>query len=81
MATQPTLSRLENGVQRSELMRLGRWFLKRYLRRLKKRRPHTIVLDLDGTDDPTHGQQEFSFYHGYYRSHILEGVPFTWTVY
>ena len=29
------------------------------------------MLDLDSTDDPTHGQQEFSFYHGYYRSHIL----------
>jgi hypothetical protein len=26
---------------------------------------------LDSTDDHTHGQQEFSFYHGYYRSHIL----------
>ena len=52
-------------------MRLGRWLLKRYLRRLQKRRPHTMVLDLDSTDDPTRGQQEFSFYHGYYRSHIL----------
>ena len=27
--------------------------------------------DLDSTDDHTHGQQEFSFYHGYYRNHIL----------
>lgn len=71
MATQPTLCRLENGVQRSELMRLGRWLLKLYLRRLKKRRPQSIVVILDGSDDPTHGRQEFSFYHGYYRSHIL----------
>ena len=30
-----------------------------------------IILDLDSTDDHTHGQQEFSFYHGYYRNHIL----------
>ncbi len=45
--------------------------MKRYVRRLKKRRPEKIVLDLDSTDDPTHGQQEFSFYHGYYRSHML----------
>ena len=29
-----------------------------------------IVLDLDGTDDPTHGQQEGSAYHGYYRQHM-----------
>jgi hypothetical protein len=27
------------------------------------------VLDLDGTDDPTHGAQEGSAYHGYYRQH------------
>ena len=41
------------------------------MRSLKKRRPSKIILDLDSTDDHTHGQQEFSFYHGYYRNHIL----------
>ncbi|MFN8593135.1 MAG: transposase [Thermomicrobiales bacterium] len=33
--------------------------------------PTHIVLDIDGTDDPTHGQQEGSAYHGYYRQHML----------
>jgi hypothetical protein len=33
--------------------------------------PTHLVLDLDGTDDPTHGQQEGSAYHGYYRQHML----------
>ena len=33
--------------------------------------PGIRILDLDSTDDHTHGQQEFSFYHGYYRNHIL----------
>ena len=28
--------------------------------------PHQIVLDLDATDDPLHGQQEGRFFHGYY---------------
>jgi hypothetical protein len=28
--------------------------------------PTQIVLDLDSTDDPTHGQQERTAYHGYY---------------
>ena len=50
-------------------MRLSRW-LRRYVRSLKKRRPSKIIR-LDSTDDHTHGQQEFSFYHGYYRNHIL----------
>jgi hypothetical protein len=30
--------------------------------------PPEIVLDLDATDDPLHGQQEGRFFHGYYRS-------------
>ena len=36
----------------------------------KKSRPEKIILDIDSTDDVTHGQQEFSFYHGYYREHM-----------
>jgi Transposase DDE domain group 1 len=31
--------------------------------------PEEIVLDLDATDDPLHGQQEGRFFHGYYRSY------------
>ena len=29
--------------------------------------PKRIVLDLDATDDPLHGEQEGRFFHGYYR--------------
>ena len=29
--------------------------------------PEEMVLDLDATDDPIHGQQEGRFFHGYYR--------------
>jgi hypothetical protein len=71
LATQPTLSRLENSVSKKDLVRVSRWLLRRYVGSLKKRRPDKIILDLDSTDDPTHGQQELAFYHGYYRSHIL----------
>jgi hypothetical protein len=31
-----------------------------------ERPPGTIVLDLDATDDPVHGEQEGRFFHGYY---------------
>jgi hypothetical protein len=33
------------------------------------RPPRQIVLDLDATDDPLHGQQEGRFFHGYYDSY------------
>ena len=31
--------------------------------------PQSIILDLDATDDPLHGQQEGRFFHGYYREY------------
>jgi hypothetical protein len=31
-----------------------------------KRAPKQIILDLDATDDPLHGEQEGRFFHGYY---------------
>jgi hypothetical protein len=31
-----------------------------------QRAPEQIILDLDATDDPLHGQQEGRFFHGYY---------------
>ena len=31
---------------------------------------HEVRLDLDGTDDPTHGGQEGTPYHGYYRQRM-----------
>src|SRR5260370_13524032 len=31
-----------------------------------ERPPSEIILDLDATDDPVHGEQEARFFHGYY---------------
>src|SRR3954447_6027501 len=72
LASQPTLSRLENAVDRRACYRLAVALGDRYLReRERDGTPTRIVLDIDGTDDPTHGQQEGSAYHGYYRQHML----------
>jgi hypothetical protein len=71
LASQPTLSRLENAVDRRACYRLARTLGELYLcQRERGGAPAHIVLDLDGTDDPTHGQQEGSAYHGYYRQHM-----------
>ena len=37
--------------------------------RSRKQRPEQIIIDLDPTDDPTHGQQQLSLFHGYYRQY------------
>jgi hypothetical protein len=69
LASQPTLSRFENDAGRVDLFRMAEALadavIERHRRRLG-RRCKRITLDFDPTDDPTHGQQEFTFFHGYY---------------
>jgi Transposase DDE domain group 1 len=69
LASQPTLSRFENNVTAKELYRLSEVLLELYLETHPGPRK-VMVIDLDGTDDPTHGQQQLSFYHGYYEEHM-----------
>jgi hypothetical protein len=71
LASQPTLSRLENAVDRRTCYHLAQALVAIYLHdRERDGVPDQVLLDLDGTDDPTHGQQEGSRYHGYYRQHM-----------
>ena len=37
--------------------------------RTRRERPAHVIIDLDPTDDPTHGQQQLTFWHGYYEQH------------
>ncbi len=71
LASQPTISRLENAATRSSCRRIAEVLLEVYLReREKDGTPERVLLDFDATDDPAHGDQEGSYYHGYYREHI-----------
>jgi hypothetical protein len=69
LASQPTLSRFENAVSPRALYRLGRTVattvIAHHQQRLKGR-AQRITIDLDPTDDPTHGQQAFTFFNGHY---------------
>ena len=69
LASQPTISRFENMVRAKELYRLSEYLLKFYISS-KGSAPRRIILDIDATDDPVHGQQQLSFFHGYYDNHI-----------
>jgi Transposase DDE domain group 1 len=71
LASQPTLSRLENAVDRRAVERLAEALADLYIReRGRGGAPARILLDLDGTADPAHGNQEGVAYHGYYRQHM-----------
>ena len=47
---------------------VDRMLLNVFIQRHRKA-PKRIVLDLDATDDPIHGQQEGRFFHGYYNNY------------
>jgi hypothetical protein len=69
LASQPTLSRFENGVGVKELYRAGEFLADSVIRRHAKRlrhRTYRVTIDLDPTDDPTHGAQQLSFFNGHY---------------
>lgn len=71
LASQPTLSRLENAVDRHACTQVAHALLAVYLQaREQDGIPSHILLDIDSTDDPTHGQQEGTAYHGYYGQHM-----------
>lgn len=71
LASQPTLSRLENSVCASDLRRMCERFVDMFIEGHRSSPPSQIVIDLDATEDPAHGQQEFEFYHGYYGCHCF----------
>jgi hypothetical protein len=66
-------------VDRKDLYRLTQAFVDHFIASSSEP-PAAIVLDLDHSDDPTHGQQEFTFYNYYYKSYcslplcIFEGT-------
>jgi hypothetical protein len=79
LASQPTISRFANRVSRTELYRLARVFVDHFIASYH-RPPTLIVLDVDDTEDPAHGQQEYIRYDGHYGGycflplHVYEGL-------
>jgi hypothetical protein len=69
LASQPTMSRLENHVTRQEESAMRRCFIDRFIASYESAPSH-VLLDIDGWDDPTYGEQEQSAFHGYYGQHM-----------
>jgi hypothetical protein len=71
LASQPTISRLENAADARACYRMAEALFELYVsRREEGGPPKKILLDFDATADPAHGEQEGSYYHGYYEQHI-----------
>jgi hypothetical protein len=67
LASQPTLSRLEATLAEAECDALNDVLLTQFLD-TPRRKPTTVVLDLDTSEHETHGQQSFAFYNDFYGS-------------
>lgn len=65
LASQPTLSRFENMINIPSLWRLRDVLIDQFLAAFATP-PRQLTFDVDVFDDPTHGQQQLTFFHGYY---------------
>jgi hypothetical protein len=65
LASQPTLSRFENAISIKSLKRLRDVFIDQFIASFDTP-PRHLTFDLDAVDDPAHGHQQLTFWHGYY---------------
>lgn len=73
LMSQPTLSRLENLADRHTLKRIGLGFIDLFCKSWS-RVPDRIVLDIDDTDDPAHGQQELAIFNAHYGTTCFQPI-------
>jgi hypothetical protein len=68
LASQPTLSRYENAIDIPSLKRLRDQFVAQFIASFVVP-PRRLTFDLDAVDDPTHGAQQLSLFHGYFEQY------------
>lgn len=79
LASQPTMSRLENRVTKTDLFRLGLCLIDNFINSYSSD-PSVIILDCDDTNNDTYGQQELALFNTFYNEHcymplhIYEGL-------
>src|SRR5205823_6192673 len=60
---------LEVRAAQTQRLKITNRYLVDLFIRTRRQAPTEIILDVDATDDPTHGGQALSGYHGYFRQH------------
>lgn len=69
LASQPTISRLENQITNKELSKIRSFFVDKFIES-HRGNPGLIILDIDGWDALTHGHQQLSLFNGYYGHNV-----------
>ena len=76
LAGRPTLSRSENAVTIPDLRRLRDALVDLSLQAFDAP-PRHLTLDIDAFDDPAHGQQQLTLFHGYYEQNQYLPIAIT----
>ena len=71
LASQPTMSRFENALTSKDIYRIAGVLIDQFIASYEKP-PEAIILDIDDTDDPTHGAQQLSLFNGYYDEYCYQ---------
>lgn len=74
LASQPTISRFENCFDKASIFSLCYDFIDRYVESLEGR--EEIVIDVDATNDPTHGKQQLTMFNGFYEQFMYNELFF-----
>ncbi len=71
LSSQPTLCRLENRITASDLDRLNHMLVDTYLdSNTSTTQSRSVILDLDTTDDPCHGNQQLCLFNAHYDNYV-----------
>ena len=65
LASQPTITRFENSISKKDLYRIAEVFIDQFVASYETP-PEAIFLDIDDTDDETHGAQQMSLFNAYH---------------
>jgi len=69
-ASQSTISRMENDITARSVVQLNEWLLEDFIERNRPDPPDEIILEIDPTDDPVHGNQQWEMFNGFYDQHM-----------
>ena len=70
LASQPTISRFENMPGIRDQVRMAESMARMVISQMPES-TKKIIIDVDPTEDPVHGQQEFEFFNGHYGCHCF----------
>lgn len=71
LASPPTLCRMEARSNKRAMFKLQKFLIDLFIEKHGDTPPSELLLDFDATDDPTHGNQEGRFFHGYYKTYCF----------